>query len=445
MQAIFDYVDANPLNFYDTIWNKYDIYQKLVTPHLRCELFPWIIVILTLNSQNLRKPIILILFAHFFIRYLGDLFYQTQYILPTDKAKYSWPSSMTIWYVSYGVGNIFFSLGEIIGDWYPLLRTKAVANNGKKVKFVYATCILYNLSKILGMFCYFYDIDLTYLDGGLINPKTAIFKIRWWSIIALIQVTSCIYDISVIYALKACLFNRLKEFKNSGRHNFLEKFQRISEFRIVVSMAISLIFLPFVFFFVYVNMNSCQKSPEKCDFSIDFSLENIRRVVICLNYNFMFIDQILLRRYAERSNQRLKTISSKSINYNNKSKSMQNDSYNHEYNEINKYNMNLPNSTSYNSQPYSSHTSSKGLLFSETIMNNKNGDDSYSNPFVQTNNFGTNISNNNDDDVNIDVNNNYKDSSYYMNSLISDLKSNTNNYNKYENSNNYNKNSMSYY
>ena len=450
MQSIFEYVDTNKTSYYDTEWNKFDIYQKMATPHLRCELFPWIIVIFTLNSQNLKKPIILVLIAHFFIRYFGDFFYQSQYVLPTEKEKYSWPSSMTIWYVSYGVGNIFYSVGEIIGDWYPLLRTKAVANNSKKVKLVFATCILYNLSKVLGMFCYFYDIDLRYLDGGLINPKTAIFKIRWWTVIAINQLTSCIYDISVIYALKACLFDRLKEFKNSGRHNFLEKFQKISEFRIVVSMAVSLVFLPFVFFFVYINKNSCQNTPEKCDFSIDFSLENIRRVVICLNYNFMYIDQILIRRYAERSNERLKTMSTSKSYNNNKSKSMNNDSFNHEYNEINRFNMNLVSSTSYNSSGNPSQGSSTGLLFSEAIMNKKVGD-SYSNPFVHTTNFNKNNSSsydnisNSNTNYNNNNNDNLKNSSYYMNAIKNSSLYSNEKYHNNTTSNNTTTNYSSYY
>ncbi|KAG4102032.1 hypothetical protein H8356DRAFT_1653286 [Neocallimastix lanati (nom. inval.)] len=403
MQAILDFIEADKINYYDTVWNKYDIYQKIVTPHLRSELFPWVIVIIALNSQNLKKPIILTLIAHFIIRYAGDFFYQLQYVLPTDKVKYSWPSSMTVWYVGYGVSNIVYSLGEIIGDWYPLLRTKAVTNNNNKVKIVYITCIIYNLSKVLGMFCYFYDIDLEWADKEKMIPnnKTVEFKIRWWSVIALMQLTSCIYDISVIYALKTCLFNRLKEFKNSGRHNFLEKFQRISEFRIVLSMAASAVFLPFVFFFLYINVNKCKK--DVCDYTIDFSLESLRRVVICLNYNFMFIDQILIRRYAERSNERLKTMSTTSKSYV-KSKT-NNDSYNHEYKSLNyysdndysKYNNSMTmNSTMNTSMTYnnSNTPSTTGLLFNENIMKNKAGE-SYGNPFMYNSGVNSNDTSNN--------------------------------------------------
>jgi len=432
MQAILDYMEADKINFYNTEWNKYDTYQKIATPHLRSDLFAWVIVIIALNSQNWKKPIILILIAHFIVRYFGDIFYQLQYILPTDKVNYSWPCSMTIWYVSYGLSNIVFTLGEIIGDWYPLLRTKAVTNSNGKLKYVYITCLIYNLSKVVGMFCYYYDVDLEYADKEKMipNPKTVDFKIRWWSIVAIMQVTSCIYDVSVIYALKTCLFNRLKEFKNSGRHNFLEKFQRISEFRIVLSMAASTIYLPFIFFFLYINVRKCKK--DFCDYTVDFSLESLRRVACNLNYTFMFIDQILIRRYAERSNKRLMTVSTTSKSHI-KSKTYYNDSYNHEYKSLNYSENEFSNSYGISSTTMNSsityNNSNTGLLFNENIMNNK-GSESYQNPFVinsaNNNNNNNSMSNNNSMYYNNEKyskhiinqkNDNSYNSSYYMNMI----------------------------
>jgi len=216
-----------------------------------------------------------------------------------------WPYTKTNWYVSNGIAHVFWLLGEIMGDWYPLLRTKAVTNNSNKMKTIFITCIIFNITKVFGMYTYFMDmpIDLRVTDENGNKVKDIIkFNIYWWTSIGLMQISSCIYDISVITALKTCLFNKLKEYKNFRKNTFLDKFKQISELRIILSMVISLIFLPFLILFVVSLIREYRKSQISSFTTSSSSIEQLRQVVLSFNFTVMYIDQILLKSIANKKN-----------------------------------------------------------------------------------------------------------------------------------------------
>jgi len=291
---------------YDYFYERYrrfpivriDSIQKAILPFITSPFFPWVCLIFLLNSKNWKRPAVFILIGHWFCRAVGDVLRNTMDLRSETAANAYWPYTKTNWYVSNGLAHFFWLLGEMMGDWYPLLRTKAVTNNDKKVKIVYITCICFNLTKVFGIYTYFMDmpIDLRITDENGNHVKDVIrFNIYWWSSIGMMQITSCIYDLSVIFSLKTCLFNKLNEYKNTNKNTFLEKFKQISELRIILSMIISIIFLPFLTFFIVSLIRQYHKSKVNSYSTVDTGIEQLRQVVLSFNFTLMYIDQVLLK------------------------------------------------------------------------------------------------------------------------------------------------------
>ncbi|OUM60685.1 hypothetical protein PIROE2DRAFT_13504 [Piromyces sp. E2] len=280
-----------------------DTIQKIIGSYYIFEFFPWVCLILLYNRKNWKRPVILVLILHYLFRATGNFLRYTLELREPELNTY-WPYSTANWYISVALANVFYLTGEIIGDWYPLLRTKAVTkntSNNKHIKLIYITCIAYNLVKVYGMYCYFmdYPIDIRIRDENN-NPVEDIitFKIRWWSTVAVLQIASFIYDLSIILALKKSLFDKLQDYQKKG--TFLDKFKQISELRIFISMITSILFLPFVIVFVITLIDE-YKLKRANYIPADNGIEQFRQVVLGVNFTFMYIDQILLRFYAEKS------------------------------------------------------------------------------------------------------------------------------------------------
>jgi len=281
-------------------YTRIDSIQTFLGAYYMFEFFPWVCLIFINNKKNWKRPISLVLILHYLFRATGNFLRYTMELRKTEKNTY-WPYSTTNWYISLALANVFYLTGEIIGDWYPLLRTKAVTNNGKYMKLVYFTCIIYNLVKVYGMYVYFmdYPMDLRITDENNqpVNDMI-IYRIRWWSTIAVLQVASFFYDLSIIIALKNNLFDKLKDYQNEG--TFLDKFKQISELRIFTSMIMSILFFPFVIVFVVTLRNEYDR--KRANFiPSDNGIEQLRQVVLGINFTFMYIDQILLKFYSERN------------------------------------------------------------------------------------------------------------------------------------------------
>ncbi|ORX47643.1 hypothetical protein BCR36DRAFT_405323 [Piromyces finnis] len=255
----------------------------------------------------------------------GDAFRFTMDLIPKEKNTY-WPYSTKRWYWNCAVANVFWAIGELLGDLYPLMRTYAVTNNKKKLKVVYITYGIYNIFRILNAYTYFMKIPM---DLSTKKDDYLKFKLYWWGTITAMQISSLLYDISIILCLRKNLFNKLKELPNNkyeiekkiSPNNFMERFKRVSEFRIIVSMICTMIFLPFLIgtiillFYRYANVNlrrynADAVSNSESDLSyilnskfsnIETTVEQFRQVVISVNFTFMYIDQILLKCYVERS------------------------------------------------------------------------------------------------------------------------------------------------
>jgi hypothetical protein len=294
----------------DKLENKIDVIRGIIySIHrpLQFTFFYWTLLIFILHKFNFKKPVMKIILAHFILRTAGDVLDKIGDLLPRyyantpvfdsngleismdciydSSAKERHPLK---WFITRQLAILFWFTGEIAGDWYPLLRTRAVARDQKSIWLVYFTCGVFNLSKIAIIILHFtFSPTKLYNEKGVYNKEQMnYFYFKYWVIHLIIIYSSVIYDISVFYVLKKYVFKIIKT--ESG---FLKKFKTISEYRIIVSAIISILFLPLIsitiiFKFYYLNKYHYH--------DLNFSFDEIRQSIANVQYFMIFIDQILL-------------------------------------------------------------------------------------------------------------------------------------------------------
>eukprot|EP00833_Pecoramyces_ruminatium_P011611 jgi/Orpsp1_1/1185643/evm.model.c7180000094709.1 len=228
--------------------------------------------------------------------------------------------------------SIFWFSSEIIGDWYLLIRTKALIKNTRKTRWVFVACLFYNLVKIGQMFVFLKYIPFPKgyhkqetPDGKYYVLSMAEHKYNKWVNVALQQLCSLVYDILVFLALKNNIFNKIKNVKiNDSGRSFLHNFKQISEYRIFISIIVTLVGIPFLFSFcfkiIYLkNYADAKDFPDEGarisylgENVNDMYIDPIRVCVLNFNYVFMYIDQILLRFFVEKNNSSKKSSSNQS-------------------------------------------------------------------------------------------------------------------------------------
>ncbi|KAG4107406.1 hypothetical protein H8356DRAFT_1332778 [Neocallimastix lanati (nom. inval.)] len=279
--------------------------------------FVWVVLVLLLNIGNWKRPVIIVLFFHWLFRSIGDILTSFKELIPRQFNK--WPYSNKGWTYPYGVASLFWYLSEIIGDWYPLLRTKAIINNPQKIRVVYVICITFNIVKITQ----FYNF-ITYIPFKIVNgmpSDTTYFKdlgnhrIKQWGNVIVQLIISFLYDLAVIRILKTQIFNKIKR-DIMRKNRFIANFKFISEYRIKISMISTIIAFPFLFCFSFLCIS--QTFSRKNNTISSLSAESIRQCVLNINYSLMYIDQILLRFFVERNkNNKEKYKNSSPLNYSN--------------------------------------------------------------------------------------------------------------------------------
>jgi len=293
-----------------------DVLQQMFMAYIESPFFFWVVLVLLMNSKNWKRPIMLILILHWFLRSTGDLINYYMNIETIDM----FPNRV---YVGIGWATVFWMAGEMIGDWYLYVRTKALINDKGKLRFSLYTCIVYNFIKVFSIYNFFYEHnrDVKAMQemikmiqehpelaatAGQQQQQNTTYGLRWWYIVAGIQTASFLYDLSVIICLRKNLFKRLQD-STFGKGSFVDKFIRVSEYRIILSMIATVIFLPIllvyiVFLIVYSKQNQMN----------DETMDSVRQAVLNINFTLMYIDQILLKCYVNRE---------KSKTYNNLSSS----------------------------------------------------------------------------------------------------------------------------
>jgi len=284
--------------------------ERMIESYFLNPFFPWVALVLFLNRNKWKRPIIYILVAYWFLKSTGDLFCRLIAFLPRENDTF-WPYSMYGWYIGCAMSFLFWLSSEIVGDWYYLLRIKAIISN-KNLTVLYITCILYNLTKVMGIFCFFIIPPSSLSTKN--NEKSKTFFTYWIVIMITIQLFNILYDLANIYYLRKNLFNKYKKNKVLMKNSFMDKLKQTSEFRIIVSMIVSFLLIPY-FLMTLEKIGSLYNGIYYYLIGVD--TVDVRFVTVDINYCLMFIDQILLRFYAERNNPEFKISSTNTYMFKN--------------------------------------------------------------------------------------------------------------------------------
>jgi len=339
-----------------------DIKQKTIVDATIIEQYlPWLILVLLLNFKRQKKPVVYLLISFWLVRFLNSVISGYSFFSFDNENNGKDSSFSMMNFVLFALTNCLIMIAQVIGDWYPVLRTKAVVHNKKSIKLVYFTCIIYNIAKLMGLlsFVVFPPSEEKFRDyieeqfkkqqemqntqkmqeikesikhdpsfspasqrsmGDSFGPfgtmgtvdqfedTNSPFRDTMFYLYICIGISflaSIFYDLSIIYVLKKEVFNKIKideqQFPNMKKRSFLEKFKLMSEYRIYVSMFVTLIAIPTIF--VYISTFFLDKyGNESIKYSLFPFCMYIFSIVMKFNYCIMFIDQILLRYYAERNN-----------------------------------------------------------------------------------------------------------------------------------------------
>eukprot|EP00833_Pecoramyces_ruminatium_P002230 jgi/Orpsp1_1/1176262/evm.model.c7180000056985.1 len=241
-----------------------------------------------------------IILLHFIFRTIGDIFNEfgglfNNYYANSEYGECVVNSNNVYrhplkWLLTRQIATIFWNAGEIFADWYPLLRTKAVANDRKSIRFIYISCALYNLFKIA--LCFFnFSLSPTelYDNRGVFNKDLVKkFYFKYWILQVLKLHAAIFYEFSVYVTIKKCLNKLDLDNYNIG---FVKKFKNLSLYRILIFTFISVIFLPIFTLTIIIKIILFFKAGFT---ELDFSLDEIRRSLTNVQYYLIFIDQIFL-------------------------------------------------------------------------------------------------------------------------------------------------------
>ncbi|ORX49215.1 hypothetical protein BCR36DRAFT_370784 [Piromyces finnis] len=296
----------------------FDQYQVSFTQLIVSEFFPWTCLILLLTYKNWKRPIIVLMVLHYLLRCIGDMLERSLKVRERDYEKL-WPYGNSQWLNTYGIAGILWHLSEIIGDWYLLIRTKAIIRNTKKIRWVFITCLIYNLVKCAQIYTYLsyipfregYDQADEKTKSAYYTLDMAKYKANKWTNVALQQVCSLAYDLSVLIALRKNVFIDKQGINllSKGGNSFLKKFKQISEYRIIFSIIVTLCGIPLIFTYaIYVfhfnrttrSYDDEQKIKALNDMVNDSRIDPIRTLILNFSYTFMYIDQVMLKFYIEK-------------------------------------------------------------------------------------------------------------------------------------------------
>jgi len=270
---------------------------------LQFTFFYWSILVFILNKFNFKKPVMKIILAHMIFRSLGDILDKLGDLMPryysntfdentkTYVCNYNASSAEMHplrWVLTRQIGIFLWLTGEIIADWYPLIRTREIVYKKTSIWFVYVTCIIFNLAKGSLIILHFtLQPSQLYDEHGAFNRRHVNdFYFIYWAIQLGIIYASVLYDISIYLVLKKYAFHI-----QLSQVNFVKKFKTFSEYRIFVTMIISIFFLPLISIVIIIKFYyRYSKNYE----NLEFSFEEIRTSISNLQYFIIFIDQILL-------------------------------------------------------------------------------------------------------------------------------------------------------
>jgi len=301
----------NKINNENKPYNIFLIFQYIIKDYIN-GFFPLILIILFINRKNWKRPVVFILIAHWFLKSTGNALRDTLYLTTsTEELNRNWPYYSKSW-LMITLSQTLYIGGEIIGDWYPLIRTKAVIMNKEDLRIVYFTSILFNVSKIFMILRYYaiYPLDPVNMDSDQVKRFNYNYTILWHYGLYLFMIFCSLgYDLSIMRVMKKKIFDSYKRNSASVGNNgsnksfFMERFKIMSKIRTVISMTGPVLFLPILIVYLKFRQRECLSVDDTCsDIPIDGIIYGLSYFVRDINYNLMYIDQILLKFYAERNN-----------------------------------------------------------------------------------------------------------------------------------------------
>jgi len=276
------------------------ILYMIQTPFLS-KFFFWAMIIFALHKFNFKKPIMKVIGLHYVLHTIGTIFSRSGGLIGNYYSVYEGNCNVKegplLWFIGRDFAMVFWYTAEIIGDWYPLLRTKAVVKNEKIIWLVYITCGIFNLSKVAKVVLYCSrNLRTMYNVNGEFDFEKDGYLYKVGDIIELvIYTTALLYDLAVYIVLKKCIFSK----NNYYNFGFLKKFKNLSEYRILLSSLISLFFLPFLFAAQAFRFHYLYK--YRGAYALNFTSEDAREFVTHIQYFMMYIDQIFLTCFKNES------------------------------------------------------------------------------------------------------------------------------------------------
>jgi len=311
------------------------------------------------------------------------------------------------WFLTRQLGCLFWRTGEIAADWYPLIRTNAVAKGQKSMWIIYITIAFFNLTKISLIILHFtLSPKMLYnADGEYDKKKVDLFYFKYWIIQLIIIYSSMIYEFSVYFVLKRNL-SKITHI----RSGFLKKFKAYSEYRIFISAIISVIFLPIISIAIVLKyFYYFQYSYH----DLNFSFEEIKQSISNFQYYMIFIDQILLiKSSAESARQvNISTIDTSLYSFSNDKKDNEILNYKSNTNssapclQCQDINKNISKTTEVSDINFQKNNLNNDIGVNDVDINDNNYDNNYNNNNNNIN-IHTNMNNNNNNDNNTDNINN---------------------------------------
>ncbi|ORY09716.1 hypothetical protein LY90DRAFT_678087 [Neocallimastix californiae] len=231
----------------------------------------------SLTAPNWLTPSVLIAMIHWLFCSLSAFFSNFIFFYEDYEER---NQSKGNWLVSEVISTCFYYSAQIIGDWYPMLL---LVNQDKICRYIKLTCINVNISKLMYMGLYIFTPFTT--RSTITNTETSNFyEIRHY-ILIFISLSTILYHATIFYYIRTRFCIKYKEIMKS--QNFLTKFRRISQYRIMISSGYILCSTPFIIFYIFIILFDRRKDVN--------SGEYIRKTFFNVPYYIIYIDQILLK------------------------------------------------------------------------------------------------------------------------------------------------------